>query len=650
MPPIYINGQEVVKRYVGIQEVVAAYVGSHQVFSSGVPLSKIQAIFANGEKGAIWDYGAIANNYQDTAGTTPVTASGQVSARVNDLSGNNNHLLQSTSGRRTMFGQAAVFDGVDDGFVAANMNWGSSTHITSVVSLREGYKTYAYGMVDAFSTAAGGGFYVGTSNQEVYEVACKNPTSKFGPLDKTNRKVLDYSLDTSVIPQDEAIVLHVNGVAFTPTYHVAGRNYSETLSPVTMKVGLFNNDTYPTVGERYRQVVINRPLTAQEMADVRAWCQQAYPVYATGLNAQLNMFQITGQSLAEGGNGAPVTTAQEYDNVMFTLLENNPAAYVPAVNVTTNLESPMYGQIGHLKALIAAQEGASNYQMLGCNNGVGSASILILDKGGATFDIAMSQVTAAKSIADGQGRSFRFRAVSYVQGETDNAMSRTDYKSAIMKLATNYSHSGKLSAKQAEDVVFITSQVCSNTLPNVALAQLDAAIEHPLIYLSTPLYPLNFDVDGRHLLAPSAKVLGGYMAIVYKRVVVDGGQWEPLRPISHVQDGNDVTITFNVPSGPLVLDTTLIQAQTNYGFSAADSGGTPIAVTGVVLVGTDKVKITTASPVPSGGYINYAQTTQTEPVRSLGGCGNLRDSQGDTITYTGWPMHNWCVLFTQVIA
>lgn len=36
MPPIYINGQEVVKRYVGIQEVVAAYVGSQQVFSGAL--------------------------------------------------------------------------------------------------------------------------------------------------------------------------------------------------------------------------------------------------------------------------------------------------------------------------------------------------------------------------------------------------------------------------------------------------------------------------------------------------------------------------------------------------------------------------------------------------------------------------------------
>ena len=36
MPPIFINGQEVVKRYVGIQEVVAAYVGSQQVFSGAL--------------------------------------------------------------------------------------------------------------------------------------------------------------------------------------------------------------------------------------------------------------------------------------------------------------------------------------------------------------------------------------------------------------------------------------------------------------------------------------------------------------------------------------------------------------------------------------------------------------------------------------
>lgn len=37
MPPIYINGQQVTKRYVGITEVIKAYVGAQQVFSSSTP-------------------------------------------------------------------------------------------------------------------------------------------------------------------------------------------------------------------------------------------------------------------------------------------------------------------------------------------------------------------------------------------------------------------------------------------------------------------------------------------------------------------------------------------------------------------------------------------------------------------------------------
>jgi len=650
MPPIYINGQQVTKRYVGIQEVVAAYVGSQQVFSSGVSLVQIQALFSNGEKGGIFDYTDAANVFQDSAGTVPIVV-GATMGRVNDLSGLGNHLTQSISGLRPMFVLGASFDGVDDGFVTPAMNWGSSTQITSVMSIRQGYQTYAYAIVDAYTTALGTNTYVGkvVANSKL-ECGFKAPTSLSEAVDNINHHVLVYSYDTVPIPQADAIKVSVDGTPHTMSVFVADRNYGETLSPVTMRVGTYYSGNYPAIGERYRQVVINRTLTTEEIALVSQWCEEGRPTYVTGLTAQLNMFQITGQSLAEGGVGAPVTTAQEYDNVMFTVRESNPTAYVPAVNVTTNLETPMYGQIGYLKSLISGKIGASDYQMLGCNNGQGSASILVLGKGQPTFVAAMSQVSAAKTIAISQGRSFKFRAVSWVHGEADNSMSRSDYKTEMFKLASNYNHQGKIAAGQAEDIILITSQVTSNALPNVALAQLDAAIEHPLIYMSTPLYHFDFDVDGRHLLALSSKQLGGYMAIVYNKVLVEGKDWSPVRPLSYVKSDSDVTITMHVPVAPLALDTTLLPAQTNYGFAAFDSGGSPISITGVSLVGTDKVKITTASPIPSGGYITYAQSAQPDPIRSLGGCGNLRDSQGDSMTYIGKPMHNWCVLFTQVIA
>lgn len=633
--------------YLGLSSI---RVGSQQVFSSGVSTAQIQALFASGEKGAIWDYSDEANAYQDSAGTTPVTASGQPIGRVNDLSGLGNHLTQSTSGLRPTFVGGAAFDGVDDGFVSPAMNWGSSTKITNVVSLRQGYQTYTYAMVDAYTTALGANSYIGKLTDLKLEGAFRNPVSRSEAVDNINHHVIDYAFDTVPIPQNEAIKIAVDGAQLALTEHVPSRNWGETLSPVTMRIGTYFSGNYPYIGERYRQVVINRTLTTEEMTLVRQWCEEGIPTYATGLTADLNMFQISGQSIAEGGIGAPVTTAQEYDNVMFTLRELNPTAYVPAVNVTTNLESPMYGQIGYLKSLISGQAGADNYQMLGCNNGQGSASILILGKGEPTFVAAMSQVAAAKTIATGLGKTFKFRAVSWVQGEADNAMSRVDYKNSLLKLASNYNHMGKAAAGQEEDVITITSQVSSNSSPNVALAQLDAAIDHPLIYMSTPLYHFDYHTDGIHLLAASAKHLGGYMAIVYNKVLVEGQDWSPVRPLSYVKSGSDVTISMHVPVGPLVLDTTLLPAQTNYGFAAFDSGGTPISITGVTLVDTDKVKITTTSPIPSGGYITYAQSAQPEPARSLGGCGNLRDSQGASMIYLGKPMHNWCVLFTQVIA
>lgn len=609
-------------------------------------------LFSSGEQGAIYDYMDKANLSQDSAGTIPVTTYGDPIGRVTDLSGNNNHALQATSGQRPMYLGSANLDGVDDGLVVSSMSWGAtSTQITMVMSVLENYQTYTYSVLSKFSTSGINGYIARIINTDLFEVNLGYPTYNSGPYPRgLSAQVIDSFLDTAPIPQDQEIIHHVDGEVINKTVFVSGRNYAEPAVSVTNYIGTWDaGGTYPLNGEIYRHIVINRALTTEEMALARAWCAGGRTRQQLGFTADLNMFQITGQSLAEGGVGAPVTTVQEYDNVMFTLRELNPTAYVPAVNVTTNLETPMYGQIGHVKDLLAGQSGASGYQMLGCNNGLGSASILILAKGQPTFTAAMSQVAAAKTIADGLGKTFKFRAVSFVQGEADNAMSRADYALQIKKLASQYNEQGKRNAKQPDDVIFITSQVTSNTLPNVALAQLDAAIENTLVYLSTPLYPFNFDVDGRHLVAESSKILGGYMGLVYKKVLFDGVNWKPLMPISHTQSGNDVTITFHVPEGSLVLDTTLIQAQTNYGFSACDSGGVDIPISSVTLVDTDKVKITTSSPIPSGGWVNYAQVAQTAPIRSLGGCGNLRDSQGDTLTYRSWPMHNWCVIFREVI-
>ena len=57
-------------------------------------------LFSSGEEGVLYDPSQISTLFQDSAGTTPVTAVGQPVGRVLDISGNGNHLAQTTSTAR----------------------------------------------------------------------------------------------------------------------------------------------------------------------------------------------------------------------------------------------------------------------------------------------------------------------------------------------------------------------------------------------------------------------------------------------------------------------------------------------------------------------------------------------------------------------
>lgn len=76
-------------------------------------------LFVGGFAGMWFDPSNMSTLFQDTAGTVPVTADGQSVARINDLSGNGNHLIQATAAARPLFKTSGglnwlLFDGVDD--------------------------------------------------------------------------------------------------------------------------------------------------------------------------------------------------------------------------------------------------------------------------------------------------------------------------------------------------------------------------------------------------------------------------------------------------------------------------------------------------------------------------------------------------------
>lgn len=104
---------------------------------------------------AWYDPSDLASLFQDTAGTVPVTASGQPVARMNDKSGNGYHLLQATAGNQLSLQQAGGLswlagDGTSDYMTATIPTYGGSAATVAAAVL--GTTANFLGMIVAGST------------------------------------------------------------------------------------------------------------------------------------------------------------------------------------------------------------------------------------------------------------------------------------------------------------------------------------------------------------------------------------------------------------------------------------------------------------------------------------------------------------------
>jgi hypothetical protein len=61
---------------------------------------KVKKLFADGQAGAWYDFSQFNQEYQDSAGTVPITAAEQPLGKVNDVSGRGNNITQATAGSR----------------------------------------------------------------------------------------------------------------------------------------------------------------------------------------------------------------------------------------------------------------------------------------------------------------------------------------------------------------------------------------------------------------------------------------------------------------------------------------------------------------------------------------------------------------------
>lgn len=100
-------------------------------------------LFAAGEQGAWYDPGDLSTLFQDSAGTTPVTAVGQPVGRILDKSGRGNHASQTVATSRPVLHQDSggryylLFDGVDDGLQTPSINFSGTDKMTVFAGARK---------------------------------------------------------------------------------------------------------------------------------------------------------------------------------------------------------------------------------------------------------------------------------------------------------------------------------------------------------------------------------------------------------------------------------------------------------------------------------------------------------------------------------
>lgn len=397
---------------------------------------------------------------------------------------------------------------------------------------------------------------------------------------------------------------------------------------------------------------------------------------------EINHVFVYGQSLSVGQALPVQSTVQAFDNLMFTrgmrpqydypaeTTEQWYAALVPAVEeLSTELaslaETPATAIGDMVKELILAENGLAytdhNYQLMLSVPGYGATTIAELSKGAGTghFERLVEQVVAALGLATASNRTYAVQAVTWVQGESDyiNSTTQTDYEAVLAALVSDVNTDSKSATGQTKDIEFIsyqlaTHKVAGKATPNIALGLLNFAKSSDLFHIACPMYFFDYQsTSNYHLTGPASRWLGAYLGLAYKRIVVDRQEWKPLQPVETVTQGKVATVRFNVPSDQLEIDTTLVSANTNYGFDLVDSGGTPLTISSVAIIGPDLVKVVAAATIPAGSKLRYAWTGVNNSGPVSGPRGNLRDNQGDTIIFdpagTNKPMHNWCVIFEE---
>lgn len=237
-------------------------------------------LFAPGDVGAWYDPSDLSTLWQDTAGTTPVTADGDSVARINDKSGGGRHLIQSSGPSMAKFKTDGslrwlLFDGTDDGYATASTVDFSASDEMSVCAGAFKASDAAIGVLVETSASAG-------ANNGAFNMLAPRLTSggQFSFLSRGTANADAIVVNSAFDAPKTAVLtgmadisgdfsrLRANGAQQAQSAVDQGTgNYGN----YTLYAGRRNNASLPFNGRLYSLIIRNRLFSDAETASVEAY-------------------------------------------------------------------------------------------------------------------------------------------------------------------------------------------------------------------------------------------------------------------------------------------------------------------------------------------------------------------------------------------
>lgn len=288
-----------------------------------------------------------------------------------------------------------------------------------------------------------------------------------------------------------------------------------------------------------------------------------------------------------------------------------------------------------------------------------------LGKGSKTYNKFLHDIETAYQSAQKRGWDFVMPALCWMQGETDvTSYPGTDYRELLLQFVNDINQDVKQITGQQQDIEVICYQSnpvtrakdfnplaynCPETI--VPETQLELVRDHPTFHASGPMYPYDFVNEIIHIDGASQKKHGVLAALAALDIIKQQKHQRGLLPIKAQCQDKEVVIDFNIPCPPLTFDTIQVTNPGHYGFSVITPDNRDIVEN--VILQDGRVRLLCGES-PKDCRVRYAiNGDKMVSGRLHGPRGNLRDSQGDSITITIqgkiYPIHNWCYQFDMSI-